>query len=197
MPRIQPLSPEMLPDLSPVLEASKNRMGFLPNSQLIMAHRPEILRAFAQLAAAISGPSSTIDPQLRNLVSQMASRAAGCGYCMAHTAHTAGRVGISAAKEDALWEFETSPLFSAAERAALRVAQCAAQVPNAVSDEDFAELKCHYTDAQIVDIVAMIALFGFLNRFNDTMATELEASPIAAGRRFLAERGWTVGKHAG
>jgi uncharacterized peroxidase-related enzyme len=197
MPRIQPLSPEMLPDLSPVLEASKNRMGFLPNSQLIMAHRPEILRAFAQLAAAISGPSSTIDPQLRNLVSQMASRAAGCGYCMAHTAHTAGRVGISAAKEDALWEFDTSPLFSAAERAALRVAQCAAQVPNAVSDEDFAELKCHYTDAQIVDIVAMIALFGFLNRFNDTMATELEASPIAAGQRFRAERGWTVGKHAG
>jgi uncharacterized peroxidase-related enzyme len=171
-------------------------MGFLPNSQLIMAHRPEILRAFVQLVAAITGPSSTIDPQLRNLVSQMASRAAGCGYCMAHTAHSAGRVGISAAKEDALWEYETSPLFSAAERAALRVAQCAAQVPNAVSDEDFSELKRYYSDAQIVDIVAVIALFGFLNRFNDTMATELEASPVAAGQRFLADRGWTVGKHA-
>jgi uncharacterized peroxidase-related enzyme len=197
MPRIQPLSPETLPDLGPVLEASKNRMGFLPNSQLIMAHRPEILRAFAQLAAAVNGPSSTIDPQLRNLVSQMASRAAGCGYCMAHTAHTAGRVGIPAAKEEALWEYETSPQFSAAERAALRVAQGAAQVPNAVSDEDFNELKRYYSDTQIVDIVAVIALFGFLNRFNDTMATELEASPIAAGQRFLAERGWTVGKHAG
>jgi uncharacterized peroxidase-related enzyme len=196
MPRIQPLPPETLPELGPVLEASKNRMGFLPNSQLIMAHRPEILRAFVQLAAAINGPGSTIDPQLRNLVSQMASRASGCGYCMAHTAHTAGRVGISAAKEDALWEYETSPLFSAAERAALRVAQCAAQVPNAVSDEDFGQLKRYYSDAQIVDIVAVIALFGFLNRFNHTMATELEASPIAAGQRFLAERGWTVGKHA-
>jgi len=172
-------------------------MGFLPNSQLIMAHRPEILRAFVQLVAAINGPSSTIDPQLRNLVSQMASRAAGCGYCMAHTAHTAGRVGIPDVKEDALWEYETSPLFSAAERAALRVAQCAAQVPNAVSDEDFSELKRYYSDAQIVDIVAVIALFGLLNRFNDTMATELEASPVAAGQRFLAERGWTVGKHAG
>jgi hypothetical protein len=42
----------------------------------------------------------------------------------------------------------------------------------------------------------VITLFGFLNRFNDTMATELEGSPIAAGQRFLAERGWTVGKHA-
>ena len=126
----------------------------------------------------------------------MASRAAGCGYCMAHTAHTAERVGVPTEKENALWEYETSPLFSPAERAALRVAQGAAQVPNAVTDTDFAELKNHYSEAQIVDIVAVIALFGFLNRFNDTMATELETSPIEAGKRYLAERGWTVGKHA-
>ncbi len=197
MPRIQPLPPATLGDLDSVLDASKSRMGFLPNSQLIMAHRPEILRGFVQLAAAINGPSSTIDPQLRNLVSQMASRAAGCGYCMAHTAHTAGRVGIPDAKEEALWEYETSLLFTAGERAALRVAQGAAQAPNAVTDEDFNELKRHYSDRQIVDIVAVIALFGFLNRFNDTMATELESSPIEAGRRFLAKKGWTVGKHAG
>jgi uncharacterized peroxidase-related enzyme len=197
MPRIAPRPQKTVPEIAELLEASKNRMGFLPNSQLIMAHRPEILRGFVQLASAINGPGSTISPQLRNLVSQMASRAAGCGYCMAHTAHTAGRVGIPDAKEDALWQYETSPLFSAAERAALRVAQGAAQAPNAVTDEDFAELKRHYSDAQIVDIVAVIALFGFLNRFNDTMATELESSPIEAGRRFLSQNGWTVGKHAG
>lgn len=197
MPRLEPLAPESLPQLTQLLDNSKNRMGFLPNSQLIMAHRPEILRGFVQLAAAINGPSSTIDPQLRNLLSQMASRASGCGYCMAHTAHTAGRVGVPEAKEEALWEYETSPLFSEAERAALRVAQGAAQAPNAVTDAEFAELKRHYNDTQIVDIVAVIALFGFLNRFNDTMATELESSPLEAGQRFLAQKGWTVGKHAG
>src|SRR5215470_16262532 len=196
MPRLAPLPRDATAGLEETLRASEVRMGFLPNSQLIMAWRPEILRAFAELGAAINGPSSTIDPQLRNLVSQMASRAAGCGYCMAHTAHTAERVGIAAEKEDALWEYETSPLFSEAERAALRVAQGAAQVPNAVTDADFAELKKHYTEAQIVDIVAVISLFGFLNRFNDTIATELEASPIEAGKRFLAKKGWSVGKHA-
>jgi uncharacterized peroxidase-related enzyme len=161
MPRLEPLPPETVPELADLLARSKERMGFFPNSQLIMARRPEILRGFAQLAAAINGPSSTISPQLRNLISQMASRASGCGYCMAHTAHTAGRVGIPDAKEEALWQYETSPLFSAAERAVLRVAQGAAQVPNAVTDEDFAELKRHYSEAQIVDIVAVIALFGF------------------------------------
>ena len=193
MPRLAPLPRDATAGLEETLRASEVRMGFLPNSQLIMAWRPEILRAFAELGAAINGPSSTIDPQLRNLVSQMASRAAGCGYCMAHTAE---RVGIAAEKENALWEFATSPLFSSAERAALRVAQGAAQVPNAVTDADFAELKKHYGEPQIVDIVAVIALFGFLNRFNDTMATQLEGSPIEAGERYLAERGWTVGKHA-
>jgi hypothetical protein len=119
MPRLEPLPLEAIGDLQPSLEAAKSRMGFLPNSQLIMARRPEILRAFQQLGMAINGPSSTITPELRNMVSQMASRAAGCGYCMAHTAHTASRVGIPPEKEEALWEYETSPLFSAAERAAL------------------------------------------------------------------------------
>lgn len=196
MPRIDPIPRESARDLEPVLAASESRMGFLPNSQLILARRPEILRAYAALAGAILGPASTIDPQLRNLVTQMASRAAGCGYCMAHTAHTGERAGIAPEKEEALWHYETSPLFSPAERAALRVAQGAGQAPNAVTDEDFAELKKHYSDEEIVDIVAAIALFGFLNRFNDTMATELEASPLETGKRFLGPHGWSAGKHA-
>ena len=53
MPRLEPLPPEAIEDLLPSLEATKNRMGFLPNSQLIMARRPEILRAFQQLAACV------------------------------------------------------------------------------------------------------------------------------------------------
>ena len=81
MPRIDPVPRQALGDLNAVLAAAESRMGFVPNSQLILAHRPEIARAFAQLGAAINGLSSTISAQLRNLVSQIASRAAGCGYC--------------------------------------------------------------------------------------------------------------------
>jgi uncharacterized peroxidase-related enzyme len=196
MPRLEPLPLEKLGDLRSVVEASKDRMGFVPNSMRILAHRPEILRGFRQLSAAINGPSATIDRSLRSLVAQMASRAAGCGYCMAHTANSAARYGISAEKEEALWDFETSPLFSEAERAALRVARGAALVPNAVTDEEFADLRRHYSDAQVVEIVAIIALYGFYNRFNDTMATQLERSPLEAGKHYLASRGWTPGKHA-
>jgi uncharacterized peroxidase-related enzyme len=195
VPRIEPLALDDAGPLRPLLERS--RLGFVPNSMRILAHRPEILAGFRQLTDAMNGPSATIERSLRNLLAQMASRAAGCGYCMAHTAHSAERSGIGADKENALWEFETSPLFTEAERAALHVARGAAQVPNAVTDEDFARLRLHYSDAQIVEIVAVIALFGFYNRFNDTMATQLERSPLEAGQRYLAPHGWTAGKHAG
>ena len=79
MPRLAPLPREELTDLGDILRASESRMGFVPNSQLIMARRPGILRAFAQLVAAINGPSSTISAQLRNMVSQMASWAGASG----------------------------------------------------------------------------------------------------------------------
>lgn len=196
MPRLDPLPIESMPGLDDIAAATQARLGFIANSMRILSYRPKIARAFTELAKAINGPDTTLDPQLRSMVAQVASRTAGCSYCMAHTAHSGMKVGISAEKERALWEYETSPLFTEAERAALRVAQLAAMVPNAVTDHDFANLKTYYRDEQIVDIVAVIALYGFLNRWNDTMATELESSPLETGRGVLAERGWSAGKHA-
>lgn len=196
MPRLMPLHIESMPELEDIAADTRARLGFIANSVRTLAYRPKIARAFTALAQAINGPDSTLDRQLRSMIAQVASRTAGCSYCMAHTAHSGMRAGIAEEKERALWEYETSPHFTDAERAALRVAQCAAMVPNAVSDEDFAELKKHYRDEQIVDIVAVVALYGFLNRWNDTMATELESSPLETGRKILAERGWSAGKHA-
>jgi alkylhydroperoxidase family enzyme len=103
---------------------------------------------------------------------------------------------VPEAKVAAIWEFRTSPLYSDAERAALEVALAAGCVPNAVTDEMFMELRKHWSEAQIVEIVGTIALFGFSNRWNDTMATPLEPGPTGSGSKFLAARGWTPGKHA-
>jgi alkylhydroperoxidase family enzyme len=106
------------------------------------------------------------------------------------------RLGVDEAKFDAIWEYRTSPFYGDAERAALDVAVAAGCVPNAVTDEMFDELKKHWTEEQIVEIVATISIFGFFNRWNDTMATPLEALPIEGGNRHLSEQGWSVGKHA-
>ena len=61
----------------------------------------------------------------------------------------------------------------------------------------FLELRKHWSDEQVVEIVGVIAMFGFLNRWNDTVATPLEDDPIKVGERFLAPHGWSVGKHTG
>jgi alkylhydroperoxidase family enzyme len=96
----------------------------------------------------------------------------------------------------AVWEFETSPLFSPAERAALRLGYHAALVPNEVTAADFDELKRHFDEGQIVEIVGTIALFGYLNRWNDTMATQLESKAVDVASRAIGAVGWTAGKHA-
>ena len=195
MPRLEPLPGDAREGLAEVIEGATRRLGFIPNSLMTMGRRPELALAFNRLANVIMGPTSTVDAPLANLISQVVSRSAGCGYCMAHTANGALSCGLPSEKEEALWDYDMSPLFTPAERAALRVADRAGQVPNAVTDADFEELKKHYSSEQIVDLVAVIAMFGFLNRWNDTMATELESSPTEAGERFLSPRGWTVGKH--
>ncbi|HLB16997.1 MAG TPA: carboxymuconolactone decarboxylase family protein [Burkholderiales bacterium] len=193
-PRLAPLPPA--PELKEVFAVYEKALGFIPNSVLIMQRKPNIARAFAQLSAAINAdPDAQVDRGFKRLIAHVASRAAGCRYCMAHTAGGAMRFGVDEAKLAAVWEYRSSPLYSEGERVALDFALAASSVPNDVTDEMFAELRKHWNDTQVVEIVAVIATFGFLNRWNDTMATPLEAEPIEVGEKHLAPHGWQAGKH--
>ncbi len=194
-PRIEPLPPEHSPELKEQFEAMRRNLGFIPNSILIMQRKPKLAKALAQLTAAVWDPDSRVGRGFKRVIAHVASRAAGCQYCMAHTAGGALHFGVEDEKLAAVWDYQTSPLYSAAERAALDFALAAATVPNEVTDEMFAEMRKHWTEEQIVEIVGVIALFGFLNRWNDTMATPLEDEPIQVGEKFLARGGWTPGKH--
>lgn len=185
--------------LAPHAEAFQRveaHMGFVPNSLRVMARRPEILNGFLSLSLAVMGPHTKTPQDLKQLVAHAASLAAGCLYCQAHTAHTGERVGVAAAKLENAWDYERSPQFTDAERAAMRFAQNAAAAPNSVSDADITALRVHFDDDDITEILAVVALFGFLNRWNDSLATDLEAAPIAFGDAHLGASGWTAGKHA-
>lgn len=196
-PRIKPLPPEHSPELNDQFEAMRKNLGFIPNSILIMQRKPKLAKALAQMTAAVWDPEGAVDRGFTRIIAHVASRAAGCQYCMAHTAGGALHFGIEDNKLAAVWDYQTSPLYSEAERATLDFAIAAASVPNAVNDAMFSELRRHWTEEQIVEIVGVIALFGFLNRWNDTLATPLEDEPIAVGETYLAPRGWTPGKHTG
>jgi uncharacterized peroxidase-related enzyme len=194
--RLSPLSADAAPELREAFAQYEKSLGFVPNSVLIMQRRPKMVKALAQLAAAVWDPQSAVDPGFKRLLAHFASRAAGCQYCMAHTAGGAARLGVEEKKLDALWDYKTSPLFSQPERLALDFALAAGTVPNEVSDAMFAAMREHWSEDQMVEIVGVIALFGFMNRWNDTMATPLEEEPMEVGERFLAKRGWRPGKHA-
>ncbi|MGE0748111.1 MAG: carboxymuconolactone decarboxylase family protein [Rhodospirillales bacterium] len=196
MSRITPRRREDAPELEDVFARAEKALGFVPNSFFVMARAPEILRAFSRLSREVIGVPGKVPLPLKRLVAYMASRTVGCQYCSAHTAESAAEVdGVPTAKIAAIFEYETSPLFTDAERAALRMAQSAASVPNMVSDADMADLKRFFDEDQIVELVAAVCLFGWLNRWNDTMATGLEERPLEFGKRHLADSGWQAGKH--
>ena len=193
--RIQPLPAEHSPELREQFESMRKNLGFVPNSILIMQRKPKMAKAFAQMTAAIWDPDGKVDRGLKRLIAHVASRTAGCQYCMAHTAGGALHFGVEEKKLAAIWDYQTSPLFSPAEQAALNLAVAGASVPNAASGDLFVEMRKHWSEEQIVEIVGVIAMFGFLNRWNDTLGTPLEDEPIAVGEKFLAPHGWTPGKH--
>ena len=126
----------------------------------------------------------------------VASQVAGCRYCQAHMANLSKIYKASEEKIGKVWEFETSDLFSVAERAALRVAYSGAMAPSQATREQFDELYKHFDEGEVVEIVASISLFGFLNRWNDTMATELEELPAQVASDTIGGGfGWEAGKH--
>jgi len=196
MPRIRALSPEDSPENREIWDRFASYYGGNPpNSMLTMAQVPGLVAAFSELTSVCIRRPGTVPTDLKWLVAHMASRGAGCRYCSAHTLHNGSKNGVSQEKLDAIWFYENSPLFSGAERAALSLALAAGQ--NMVSDVDFEALRPHFDDRQLAEIVSVIALFGFLNRWNDTVGTTLEPAALEfADEQQLTSKGWDVGPHA-
>jgi hypothetical protein len=93
---------------------------------------------------------------------------------MAHTASGALHFGIDEATLAAVRDYQVSQLFNAAERAAFTFAVAASSNPNRVNDAIFAELRGHWSEEQIAELAGVIAMAGFLSRWNVSMATPIE-----------------------
>jgi uncharacterized peroxidase-related enzyme len=194
---MKPLTVEECPDpeLRATLEHFVNTLGFVPNSLLTMQRVPAIAKAVVQLNKAVFDPAGRVDLGLKRLIAHMASAASGCQYCKAHTTVSATRHGIDDEKMTAIYEYATSPLFSAAERVALDFAMDAASIPNMVTDDSYRALADHWSEEEIVEILGVVCMFGVFNRWNDSMATPLETEPFAIAGALLGSKGWEPGKH--
>ena len=215
MSHVQPIDREKLESVEAVLASSEAMMGFVPNSMLTMSHMPQLTMAFSMLAGTVFGADlsalvanyqdkvpqddsagEALSPDLIQLIAFSVSTAAGCRYCQAHTSHNAHRFGISEEKLNNILQYESSDLFEPREKALIGLALAAGEVPNASEPAHFEALREHFTERQIVQIVGTISLFGFLNRWNDTMATQLEEIPVGFAEGALKRSGWEVGKHS-
>ena len=196
MAHMEPLSFDSVPeDIQERFTHYNKTRGFTPNSIQTMVRRPNIVRAFMQMNQVVLY-EGTVGEELKMLVSLIASQAAGCRYCQAHMANLSKIYNASQEKIAMAWDFESCNLFSDAEKAALRLAYYGAMSPSQASQEHFDEIYKYFDEGQVVEIVASISLFGFLNRWNDTMATELEDLPKEVAKDMIGGNfGWEPGKH--
>src|SRR5438093_710595 len=142
-----------------------------------MERWPELRQTFNMLIKLVFADRE-IPGELKQLVFTVASLASGCRHCQSHGSYHLHRLGVPDDKIQALWSYQTSKHFSDAERAALDLAFAAGVTPNAAGPDNFTELRKHYTDIQIIEILAVIAIGGFLNRWNDTIATVTDQESI-------------------
>lgn len=196
MPLVEPLPADHDSEVAELARFFEETLGFCPNSVLTMQRRPAIARSFIELNKSVMENHGRVTSALKRLVGYVSSNATGCRYCQAHTIRAAERYGAEREQLENVWEFRTHPAFSDAERAALEFSIAASQVPNAVDEPVMEALRAHWDDGEIVELLGVIALFGYLNRWNDSMGTVMEPGAVASGEQWLAgPSDWTVGKH--
>ncbi len=170
-------------------------LGFTPNSLFTMMHRPRIAEAFLEMNKAVMENKGRVTSALKRQLAYLSSMTAGCRYCEAHAIRAAVRYGSEEDKLQHIWEYKTYDAFSDAERAVFDFAIAASTIPNAVTDEIAENLRKHWEDGEIVEILGVTALFGYLNRWNDSMGTKLEEPAAEDGNNLLGKSGWNRGKH--
>jgi uncharacterized peroxidase-related enzyme len=195
-PLVNPKSSANDLELQKLIAFYNETLGFCPNSVLTMHHRPIIATSFIEMNKAVMENKGRVTSALKRLIGYISSYTAGCNYCQAHTIRAAERYGAEEIQLENIWDYKTHASFSEAERAALDFAFAASVIPNAVNDEIADALRKHWDEGEIVEILGVVALFGFLNRWNDSMGTQMETGAIESGNKFLKEKGWSVGKHA-
>ena len=195
MPLVKPLSNIEDKETQELVTFFNETLGFCPNSVLTMQKKPHLAQAFVNLNKAVMDNAGSISSEFKRIIAYISSNTAGCRYCQAHTIRAAERYGGEKERLEQAWDFENSSLFSEAEKVALRFTIAASSVPVSTSQELEELLKHHWDETDILEIMSVIALFGYLNRWNDVMGTSLEKDAKDSAESLLQNQ-WDIGKHA-
>ena len=194
-PLVQPLDRNTTEEAAKMANFYEETLGFTPNSLFTMMHRPRIAHAFVEMNQAVMENKGRVTSALKRQIAYLSSMTTGCRYCEAHAIRAAVRYGSEEDKLQHIWDYKTYPAFTDAERAAFDLAIAASSVPNGVDDDVAENMRRHWDHGEIVEIMGVIALFGYLNRWNDSMGTQLEKPAADDGEDLLSGHGWNIGKH--
>jgi uncharacterized peroxidase-related enzyme len=158
--------------------------GNVPNMFRVMAHRPEIYSTMQAHFAAVLN-TGTVPVKLKELIIVRTSQVNETPYCLASHTRLARGLGWSDDQLAHLADWASRTDFTPAEKAALRLAETVTRNAHAVTEEQFAELRSHYSEGEIVELLCAIGLFNYFNRFNDALQMEPtkpgEGGPMGKG----------------
>jgi uncharacterized peroxidase-related enzyme len=154
--------------------------GNVPNMFRVMAHRPEIFSTMQAHFAAVLN-TGNVPKRLKELIIVRTSQLNQTPYCLASHTRLAKNLGWSDDQLAHLADWPRREDFSPAEKAALRLAETVTRDAHALTDQQFAELRSHYSEGEIVELLCSIGLFNYFNRFNDALQMQ-PTQPGEGGR---------------
>ena len=140
------------------------------NAQKALAHRPEMLKNFLSFYASVG---RSLDRRLYELIYIRVSLINGCHYCTQHHVASSKRVGLTGEDWSRLKSGDYSR-YSDKEGAALTYIEKLTRAPHDINDSDFAPLKQHFSEPEIVDIHLLAGLANLTNRFTDPLGLKVE-----------------------
>ena len=191
-PLVKPLNSEDK-ELKKLIQFYDETLGFCPNSIKTMFIRPQIAYAFINLNKAVMENQGELSSKVKRLIGYLTSTVSGCKYCQAHTIRAAERYGSNNKQLNEIWDFRESSAFTEKEKIAFEFTIASSSIPNQVNDKISSELREHWDDGEIVEMLGVISLFGFLNRWNDSMGTPIEEGALESGNKFI--KNWNPNKH--
>jgi uncharacterized peroxidase-related enzyme len=159
-------------------DAIQHKLGVVPNMMRTMAHSPGVLEGYLSLSGALS--RGLLPPKLQEQIALAVAEANACNYCL--SAHTAlgRRAGLSDEQLSASREGRAA---DAKANAALRFALAVLERRGGVTDQEFARVRhAGFSDAEIAEIIAHVALNVLTNYFNRAAETEIDFPIVTAGQ---------------
>jgi alkylhydroperoxidase family enzyme len=154
----------LIPKLA--LAYSRRRFGRVVEPVAAAAHHSGVLLAMGALETAAQRGWHRLDHDLRWLAIQAAAMEIGCSWCTDYGYYEGMHQGTDPAKVRGVLQWRTSDVFDERERAVLEYAEAATSTPVKVPDELMATLHRLFSEAEIVELVAWVALENFRSRFN-------------------------------